>query len=118
MKADVNGFQASLVFTCTSLLVMLPVLGWIKSSNRLKKVVFPAPVGPTIATVSPGFSDSHWVRDAFGTIAYGFAPVFHTGPDVYLKGIHAADEALDVADLAEMVDLHLRALRLVGATSR
>ncbi|MGB2850179.1 MAG: M20/M25/M40 family metallo-hydrolase [Solirubrobacterales bacterium] len=68
--------------------------------------------------VSPGFSDSHWVRDAFGTIAYGFAPVFHTDPDVYLKGIHAADEALDVADLTEMVDLHLRALRLVGATSR
>lgn len=62
--------------------------------------------------VSPGFSDSYWVREVFATIAYGFAPVFHTEPDAYLRGIHAADEAIDVADLAEMVDLHLRALRL------
>lgn len=64
--------------------------------------------------VSPGFSDSHWIRERFGTIAYGFAPVFHTDPDLYLGGPHAADEVLDVADLVEMTEFHLRALRSLG----
>lgn len=68
--------------------------------------------------VSPGFSDSYWVREAFGTIAYGFAPVFHTPPKLYLEGIHGADEVLAVADLVEMTRFHLNALRAIGGPER
>ena len=61
--------------------------------------------------VTPGFTDSHWVRAAHGTVAYGFAPVFSTPLDVYLDGAHGADEAIDVADLVEMTAFNLRAIR-------
>lgn len=60
--------------------------------------------------VTPGFTDSHWVRRAWGTTAYGFAPVFATGFRAYLDGVHGADEALDVADLVEMTSFHLEAI--------
>jgi acetylornithine deacetylase/succinyl-diaminopimelate desuccinylase-like protein len=61
--------------------------------------------------VTPGFTDSHFVRDAHGTVAYGFAPVFSTDPSAYARAAHAADEALDVADLVEMARFHLHAIR-------
>ncbi len=35
--------------------------------------------------VTPGFTDSHWVRKAHGTVAYGFAPVFSTDPIAYMR---------------------------------
>jgi acetylornithine deacetylase/succinyl-diaminopimelate desuccinylase-like protein len=65
--------------------------------------------------VTPGFTDSHWVRREHGTVAYGFAPVFTTPMPVYLDGMHGADEAIDVADLAAMTDLNLEAIRALGA---
>ena len=49
--------------------------------------------------VTPGFSDSHWVRKEHGTVAYGFAPVFSTDPVAYMDAAHGADEAIEVADL-------------------
>jgi acetylornithine deacetylase/succinyl-diaminopimelate desuccinylase-like protein len=57
-----------------------------------------------------GFSNSYWVRKAFGSVAYGFAPVFATDPDVYLDGAHGADEAVAVADLVEMTEFHRYAI--------
>jgi acetylornithine deacetylase/succinyl-diaminopimelate desuccinylase-like protein len=47
-----------------------------------------------------GFTDSHWLREAFGTVAYGFFP--STGelpPDVAASLIHSADERIPVSDL-------------------
>jgi acetylornithine deacetylase/succinyl-diaminopimelate desuccinylase-like protein len=73
------------------------------------------PGAELLPVVTPGFTDSHWMRDAFGTVAYGFAPVFSTPLHVYLDGTHGADEAIDVADLAEMTALNLRAIRSLGA---
>jgi acetylornithine deacetylase/succinyl-diaminopimelate desuccinylase-like protein len=64
--------------------------------------------------VTPGFTDSHWVREAFGTVAYGFAPVFVTDLDTYLDGVHGADESIDVADLTEMAEFNLHALRALA----
>jgi acetylornithine deacetylase/succinyl-diaminopimelate desuccinylase-like protein len=56
------------------------------------------------AAVAPlacvGFTDSHWLRDAFGTVAYGFFP--STGelpPEVAASLVHSADERIPVADL-------------------
>jgi acetylornithine deacetylase/succinyl-diaminopimelate desuccinylase-like protein len=48
----------------------------------------------------PGFTDSHWLREAFGTAAYGFLPV--TGelpPEVAALLEHSADERIPVSDL-------------------
>ena len=72
------------------------------------------PGAELLPIVTPGFSDSHWVRGAHGTVAYGFAPVFSTPLPVYLEGAHGADEAIDVADLAEMTAFNLRAIRSLG----
>jgi acetylornithine deacetylase/succinyl-diaminopimelate desuccinylase-like protein len=47
-----------------------------------------------------GFTDSHWLREAFGTVAYGFFP--STGelpPEVAASLIHSADERIPVVDL-------------------
>ena len=73
------------------------------------------PGAQLLPVVTPGFTDSHWIRRAHGTVAYGFAPVFSTPLDVYHDGMHGADEAIDVADLAEMTAFNLRAIRSLGA---
>jgi acetylornithine deacetylase/succinyl-diaminopimelate desuccinylase-like protein len=47
-----------------------------------------------------GFTDSHWLREAFGTVAYGFFP--STGelpPEVATTLVHSADERIPVSDL-------------------
>jgi len=64
--------------------------------------------------VTPGFTDSHWVRAAHGTVAYGFAPVFATPTMAYVDAAHGADEALAIDDLVEMTEFHLYAIRELG----
>ena len=47
-----------------------------------------------------GFTDSHWLREAFGTVAYGFFP--STGelpPEIAASLVHSADERIPVSDL-------------------
>ena len=61
--------------------------------------------------VNAGFTDSHWIRSSRETVAYGFAPVFHTDAAAYSDAAHADDEAIAVADVAEMAEFHLRAIR-------
>ena len=72
------------------------------------------PGAELLPLISTGFTDSHWVRTAFPTVAYGFAPVFTSDLDAYIDGIHSADESLDLDDLVEMADFHLHALRALG----
>jgi acetylornithine deacetylase/succinyl-diaminopimelate desuccinylase-like protein len=64
--------------------------------------------------VSPGFSDSYFVRRDLGTTAYGFAPVFAMDPGDYYAGVHAADESLAIEDLVTMAELHLFAADSLG----
>ena len=45
-----------------------------------------------------GFTDSHWLREAFGAVAYGFFPA-RMDPDVAARLVHSADERADVDDL-------------------
>jgi acetylornithine deacetylase/succinyl-diaminopimelate desuccinylase-like protein len=52
-----------------------------------------------------GFTDSHWMRDAFGTAAYGFFPLREMPAHVADGLIHSADERIPVADLAFGVEL-------------
>lgn len=47
-----------------------------------------------------GFTDSHWLRETFGTVAYGFFPT--TGelpPEIATSLVHSADERIPVSDL-------------------
>ena len=63
------------------------------------------------ATVIPlllsGFTDSHWMREAFGTVSYGFFPMRTMEAEVAARLIHSADERIDVDDL----ELGVRFLR-------
>jgi acetylornithine deacetylase/succinyl-diaminopimelate desuccinylase-like protein len=54
-----------------------------------------------------GFTDSHWVRMAFGTVAYGFFPMRTMDPEVMARLVHSADERIAVDDL----ELGVRFLR-------
>jgi len=68
---------------------------------------FVAKVEPE-ATVLPvcvaGFTDSHWVRDAFGTVAYGFFPMKAMDPQLASRLIHSTDERIAIDDLELGVD--------------
>jgi acetylornithine deacetylase/succinyl-diaminopimelate desuccinylase-like protein len=55
----------------------------------------------------PGFTDSHWMRAAFGTVAYGFFPMRAMEAELALRLIHSADERAAVDDL----ELGVRFLR-------
>jgi acetylornithine deacetylase/succinyl-diaminopimelate desuccinylase-like protein len=54
--------------------------------------VLPVPVA--------GFTDSHWLRDAFGTVSYGFFPMRTMDPQLAARLVHSADERIAVDDLA------------------
>ena len=58
-----------------------------------------------------GFTDSHWLREAFGTTAYGFFPMRTMAPELAARLIHSADERIPVDDLALGVEF-LRAVAL------
>ena len=51
-----------------------------------------------------GFTDSHWLRAAFGTVAYGFFPMRVMSVEVAAQLIHSADERIPVDDLALAVE--------------
>jgi acetylornithine deacetylase/succinyl-diaminopimelate desuccinylase-like protein len=46
-----------------------------------------------------GFTDSHWLREAFGTVAYGFFPMRTMDPELAARLVHSADERAHVDDL-------------------
>jgi acetylornithine deacetylase/succinyl-diaminopimelate desuccinylase-like protein len=54
-----------------------------------------------------GFTDSHWLREAFGTVAYGFFPMRAMDPELAARLVHSADERIAVDDL----ELGVRFLR-------
>ncbi len=57
-----------------------------------------------------GFTDSHWLREAFGTIAYGFFPMRTMDTQVAARLVHSADERIAVDDL----ELAVRCFRHVA----
>lgn len=62
-----------------------------------------------------GFTDSHWVREAFGTVAYGFFPLRAMDPELAARLVHSADERINVADLELGVRFLRHAARFIGA---
>ena len=63
--------------------------------------------------ISSGFTDSHFLREAYGTVAYGFFPLREMKAEVAAALIHSADERAAVADLELGVDWLRHAARTV-----
>jgi len=62
-----------------------------------------------------GFTDSHWLRAAFGTVAYGFFPIKEMDAELAARLMHSADERASVADLELGVDFLRHAARTIGS---
>ncbi len=60
-----------------------------------------------LATMCTGFTDSVYLRHAFGTVAYGFSPTRSTPAEVLEEGVHNKDERIHVDDLLLGVRFHL-----------
>ena len=60
-----------------------------------------------------GFTDSHWMREAFGTVAYGFFPMRTMSAEVATLLVHSANERIPVADLELAVDFYRHAAQRV-----
>jgi acetylornithine deacetylase/succinyl-diaminopimelate desuccinylase-like protein len=70
------------------------------------------PAAAAVPIVVAGFTDSHWLRQAFGTVAYGFFPMRAMEPELAARLVHSADERAAVDDL----ELGLRFLRHAAVT--
>jgi acetylornithine deacetylase/succinyl-diaminopimelate desuccinylase-like protein len=66
------------------------VSSWVESVDPGAK---PAPI------CVAGFTDSHWFREAFGAVAYGFFPSRVMPIETAARLIHSADERVPVEDL-------------------
>jgi acetylornithine deacetylase/succinyl-diaminopimelate desuccinylase-like protein len=66
--------------------------------------------GARLAPIAcPGFTDSHYLRQAFGTTAYGFFPAKAMDTELVTKLVHSANERVAVDDLELGVNM-LRSL--------
>jgi acetylornithine deacetylase/succinyl-diaminopimelate desuccinylase-like protein len=65
--------------------------------------------------VYAGFTDSHWLRSAFSTIAYGFFPLRAMDVELATRLAHSADERIAIADLEAGVDLYRYAIETAGS---
>ena len=65
------------------------------------------PGAQVVPLLLAGFTDSHWLREAFGTVAYGFFPMRTMESELAARLIHSADERIEVEDL----ELGVRFLR-------
>jgi acetylornithine deacetylase/succinyl-diaminopimelate desuccinylase-like protein len=70
------------------------------------------PDGVVAPVCVSGFTDSHWLRDAFGTVAYGFFPARAMPVEQAALLIHSANERVPVED----IELGVRFLRHVART--
>jgi len=66
------------------------VASWVESVDPGAR---PAPI------CVAGFTDSHWFREAFGTVAYGFFPSRVMPIETAARLIHSSDERVPVEDL-------------------
>lgn len=70
------------------------------------------PEAATVPLLLSGFTDSHWMREAFETVSYGFFPMRTMEPEVAARLIHSADERIELDDL----ELGVRFLRRAAET--
>lgn len=78
------------------------ISGWVEETDPGAKL---APL------CCAGFTDSHWLREAFGTVAYGFFPMKTMEMELAARLIHSADERTHVDDLGLGVEFLRAAAR-------
>jgi acetylornithine deacetylase/succinyl-diaminopimelate desuccinylase-like protein len=71
------------------------------------------PGAALVPSLFAGFTDSHWMREAFGSVAYGFMPT-RMDPLLARGLMHGADERIAVEDLGVAAALYMDAARAVG----
>jgi acetylornithine deacetylase/succinyl-diaminopimelate desuccinylase-like protein len=86
---------------------------WLQAPNGGTRSAFETPLWDTVErfvaledpdatlvpVLLPGFTDSHYLRRAFGTIAYGFFPMRAMEAELAATLVHSADERAAVDDL-------------------
>ena len=82
------------------------VAGWVGAEE---------PDATLAPIVLPGFTDSHWVREAFGTVAYGFFPMRAMDAELASRLVHSADERIPVDDLELGTRFLAHVARTLGA---
>jgi acetylornithine deacetylase/succinyl-diaminopimelate desuccinylase-like protein len=82
------------------------IAGWI---SEVEPEARPAPI------CVAGFTDSHWFREAFGTVAYGFFPLRVMDAELAARLIHSADERIPVEDLELAVSFMRHAAQAILA---
>jgi acetylornithine deacetylase/succinyl-diaminopimelate desuccinylase-like protein len=85
--------------------------------RALEDWVAEADPGAQVAPLAcAGFTDSHWLREAFGTVAYGFFPSTGELPaEVAASLVHSHDERIPVSDLEHALGWLRHAARAVLA---
>ncbi len=76
------------------------------------------PDATLLPMICNGFTDSHYLREAFGTIAYGIWPIRHTPNEVLAAGMHGRDERIHVDDLGYATAFHIDVCRAIGRLER
>ena len=68
--------------------------------DAVESFIDEAEPGARVAPIAcPGFTDSHYLREAYGTVAYGFLPLRTMDAMVATKLVHSANERVPVDDL-------------------
>jgi acetylornithine deacetylase/succinyl-diaminopimelate desuccinylase-like protein len=80
------------------------VAGWVKEAD---------PEAALAPICVAGFTDSHWLRESFGTVAYGFFPMRTMDSQLASRLIHSADERAHVEDLELGVECFRHVARAV-----
>ena len=81
--------------------------------DALERFVASLEPGARLAPIcTAGFTDSHWLREAYGTVAYGFFPLRAMDPDLAARLVHSADERIAIDDL----ELGVEAFRHVATS--
>jgi len=73
------------------------------------------PDASVLSTYCNGFTDSHYLREAFGTKAYGFWPLRSTPYEVVAEGVHALNERVHIDDLGYATRFHIEACQRLWA---
>ena len=64
-----------------------------------------------------GFTDSHWLRETFGTVAYGFFPLRAMEAELASRLVHGPDERVVVSDLELGVQFLRHVAKEIGGLS-
>jgi hypothetical protein len=64
-----------------------------------------------LPTLCIGFTDSHYMRAAFGSVAYGIWPSPSTPYEIWSSTVHGHDERVHVDDLGYATSFHIAVCR-------